>query len=232
LSTSYSQGYNLSDDSTCEVLTQTSDLNNVVKGAGLDPQGLQNNGGPTPTLALLPTSPAVDHIPASVCSSSNGYPATDQRGITRPQGAGCDGGAYELVQTVPFSSFSAQLALSGGSSPGFDLKATLALGSGSNGIDPLGEAVTLQIGSYTVTLPPGSLHQLQNGSKADAYVYAGTLNGVALQIQMVPLGGSTYQFKAEGSPVNLTGSPNPVPVTLTIGNDTGTITVAATLTGH
>jgi hypothetical protein len=45
----------------------------------LDPGGLQNNGGPTQTIALLSTSPAIDHIPASTC------PATDQRGNPPPR---------------------------------------------------------------------------------------------------------------------------------------------------
>ena len=44
-------------------------------------------GGPTETVPLLPGSPAID---AAECS-----PATDQRGVSRPSGAGCDIGAFE-----------------------------------------------------------------------------------------------------------------------------------------
>jgi hypothetical protein len=51
---------------------------------------LQDNGGPTWTHALLPGSPAIDRGEAGQC------PATDQRGVSRPQGAGCDLGAFEL----------------------------------------------------------------------------------------------------------------------------------------
>jgi hypothetical protein len=59
--------------------------------AGLDPKGLQNNGAPTQTLALLPTSPAVDAIPAASCTDINNNPlTTDQRGIAHPQGSACD----------------------------------------------------------------------------------------------------------------------------------------------
>ena len=71
-------------------------------GAGIptvDPQlsALANNGGPTYTMALAPTSPAVDAADFSLCT------ATDQRGIARPQGAGCDIGAFEstVVINVP-----------------------------------------------------------------------------------------------------------------------------------
>jgi hypothetical protein len=42
-------------------------------------------------MALAPGSPAVDHI-AIPCGTS-----PDQRGVARPQGAGCDAGAYELA---------------------------------------------------------------------------------------------------------------------------------------
>ncbi len=56
---------------------------------------LQNNGGPTRTVALLPGSPAIDAAPVATC------PSTDQRGVVRPQDgnrdgtATCDIGAYE-----------------------------------------------------------------------------------------------------------------------------------------
>src|SRR5207249_132954 len=57
----------------------------------LDPNGLQNNGGPTQTIALQQGSPAIDRIPVVYC------PATDQRGVARPDDAEstCDIGAYE-----------------------------------------------------------------------------------------------------------------------------------------
>ena len=49
--------------------------------SGKDPQ----------TLALLPGSPAIDAIPPADCVAVT----TDQRGVKRPQGRGCDIGAYE-----------------------------------------------------------------------------------------------------------------------------------------
>ena len=90
-----SAGYNLSDDATCSGFTQAGDLSDMP--AGLDPNGLQNNGGPTPTIALLPGSFAVDDIPPATCTDQSTPPVpvtTDQRGIFRPQGQGCDIGAY------------------------------------------------------------------------------------------------------------------------------------------
>ncbi len=90
-----SQGYNLIQDaSTCTIASDTT--GNIT---GLDPKlgSLVNNGGPTETHALLPDSPAVEHgNPATPGSGGTACEATDQRGLSRPQGATCDIGAFEL----------------------------------------------------------------------------------------------------------------------------------------
>jgi predicted outer membrane repeat protein len=74
------------------------DINNLITSPASailfqDPQlaPLANNGGPTPTMAIVASSPAFNRAAAATC------PATDQRGISRPQGDACDVGAYELV---------------------------------------------------------------------------------------------------------------------------------------
>ena len=54
---------------------------------------LQDNGGPTATMAIGAGSAATDKIPAR----NGGCPATDQRGVRRPQGRACDIGAYEFA---------------------------------------------------------------------------------------------------------------------------------------
>ena len=85
-------GYNIDSGSTCGFSTANNSKSST------DPQlgPLANNGGPTQTMALPSGSPAVDAIPASTAGCTG---TTDQRGTTRPQGTGCDIGAYELVQT-------------------------------------------------------------------------------------------------------------------------------------
>lgn len=80
-----SLGYNLVSDGSAG-LTGTGDLNNTDPLLG----PLADNGGPTRTHALLPNSPALDAVPVASCSV-----AGDQRGVSRPQGPGCDIGAYE-----------------------------------------------------------------------------------------------------------------------------------------
>lgn len=88
-----SADYNLVGDASCN-LSGSNDQ--VVSGPLVD--GLADNGGATMTHALLPDSPALDHIPVG----ENGCGAiwtTDQRGVIRPQDDGCDVGAYEAEES-------------------------------------------------------------------------------------------------------------------------------------
>ncbi len=83
-------GYNISSDGTA----------NLYGGASYnftDPQlgPLGNYGGPTLTMPLLASSPAIDN------ADSAHFPPTDQRGYVRPYGSGPDMGAYEYDSTQP-----------------------------------------------------------------------------------------------------------------------------------
>ena len=108
-------GYNLDFPSTreegasadtCGMSEADKDLVDV--DPQLDPAGLQANGGPTRTIALLGTSPAIGVIPiVGDCADGEDGPAlpnaegepvpVDQRGEPRPgiAGRGCDVGAFE-----------------------------------------------------------------------------------------------------------------------------------------
>ena len=82
-------GYNLDSDGSCGFGTANNSL------SGVDPKlgPLADNGGPTKTHALLAGSPAID--------KGNSFGATtDQRGVSRPQGAASDIGAFESESTV------------------------------------------------------------------------------------------------------------------------------------
>jgi hypothetical protein len=94
-----SLGHNLQSAADC-AFTATGDLKDIEPG--FLSSGLQDNGGNTDTLALEAASPAVDAIPAG----APGCTGTDQRGIARPQGNGCDIGAYELFQPIEGQQFS------------------------------------------------------------------------------------------------------------------------------
>jgi hypothetical protein len=68
---------------------------------------LGDYGGLTQTFPLLPGSPAVDAVPLDKCTLADGISPmiVDQRGVTRPQGKGCDMGAYEAIFTSYFLPF-------------------------------------------------------------------------------------------------------------------------------
>ncbi|WP_338200429.1 choice-of-anchor Q domain-containing protein [Candidatus Nephthysia bennettiae] len=86
-----SGGYNLEGLSDC-AFAATGDKQNSAPG--LAP--LASNGGPTQTIALQAGSPALD-AGDPACPP----PATDQRGMSRPQGPRCDIGAFELAVPLP-----------------------------------------------------------------------------------------------------------------------------------
>jgi predicted outer membrane repeat protein len=90
-----SAGYNFADDTSCGLTAATD-----KQAAGLDPLlgSLANNGGPTQTLLPATGSPLIDAIAAAACQSGPAAGVTtDQRGIVRPQGPGCEIGSVEIA---------------------------------------------------------------------------------------------------------------------------------------
>ena len=96
-------GGNISDDGSC-VFGSSMAVNGDTIGDNvmplLDSLGLQNNGGPTDTIALQATSPALNAIPIA-----DNCPSTDQRGEPRPDtgdnSGACDIGAFESNLMLP-----------------------------------------------------------------------------------------------------------------------------------
>ena len=90
-------GGNFSTDASCAFTQPTS---HVVSPAQLALGSLASNGGTSQTIALGAASVARDAGIDAVCAAApvNGL---DQRGISRPQGAHCDSGAYEYVAPAP-----------------------------------------------------------------------------------------------------------------------------------
>jgi hypothetical protein len=92
-------GYNIDDDGTCQLSSSTSVSDSSTIDSFLGP--LQNNGGQTDTIALLPTSttrnPAQATIPSQFVAPGQSIPtcsSPDQRGDGR--GVQCDMGSYAL----------------------------------------------------------------------------------------------------------------------------------------
>ncbi len=90
-----SEGYNFDQDGTCTA----SGGGTGEFGAGADPMlgALADNGGPTVTMNPLENSPLIDAAPSALCEGG-----TDQRGIERPLGDGCDVGAVEYISDIQF----------------------------------------------------------------------------------------------------------------------------------
>jgi len=100
-----SQDYNLIGTLTGATLTGATSHNLIGQNPELNT--LSDNGGSNSSFALLPGSPAIDHIPGSI----NGCGSTlfeDQRGRLRPANypdfsGGCDIGAFELQNPETFT---------------------------------------------------------------------------------------------------------------------------------
>src|SRR5438093_620514 len=202
-----SDGHNLSDDYSCSTFfTQVGDLNNIP--AGLDPNGLQDNGGLTKTIALLPTTPAVDAIPVSptnYCTLADGTTpvTTDQRGVTRPQGPACDIGAFELqppsgaVISVTMTTGGAvgytsapAVNFSGGGGVGASAVAVLS-SSGTVVTDGYVNAVSVSNGGSGYTSPPTVNFNGGGGSGAAVAAVLGT-SGKVVSVNVSNVGTQCY----------------------------------------
>jgi hypothetical protein len=102
--TSPSQGGNIDDQNLCKFTASTDH-------PSTDPQlgALQNNGGPTDTQLPPVASPPIDAGVVATC------PATDQRGVPRPQGPRCDSGAVERTKPTPGSPTVSNITATGAS---------------------------------------------------------------------------------------------------------------------
>ncbi len=190
-----SNGFNLADDDTCGLI-EPSDMSGVNPLLG----SLAANGGNG--LSHLPAagSPAIDSGDPDTCI------ATDQRGVSRPQGAGCDRGSIEVefpagVSTpVPYGTVSGAVCYPSEGIPPLTLyfentsDQSVASFSHTNGL-----------GVYSVDLDPGTYV---------AYAYR---NGTALA-------GSYSQAVLCGLTVNCTDH-SLVPFTVLAGQETTDIDI-------
>ena len=180
----------------------------------------------------------------------SGFPGTSMSPVQNTYGGGVfDAFVAKITSNIPFASFDARVKLDlterrhhGGEShhrphhdmaeagyhpqqdnDEFDLKATFTLGGGSNGIEPLKEAVIIQVGTFSTAIPAGSFKQHKG-----RYVFEGTINGVHLEAVLRSLIlGNDYELKMEGHGADLTGTKNPVTVSVTIGDDSGSKEITA-----
>jgi predicted outer membrane repeat protein len=81
-------GNNIDSGTTCGF----GSANGSLSSTNPQLEALKDNGGATKTMALLPGSPAVNHV---IWSAPNNCPDDDQREYPRPYGTYCDIGAFE-----------------------------------------------------------------------------------------------------------------------------------------
>ncbi len=162
------------DTSDSSGLTATSDRTGTA-AAPLDPLlgRLANYGGPVQTLALLPGSPAIDIL---ACPTGNGSLTTDARGVSRPQGANCDAGAFEsqgfTVSALTGNNQRAPLTTTFAAPVGLTL-----MGTGTD---------LVAGGQITFTITPGS-----GGASATFGTLAGcTVTGGTVAVCTIPIGTS------------------------------------------
>jgi YVTN family beta-propeller protein len=107
-----------------------------------------------------------------------------------------------------FSAFTAQLTVYPNQKE-FSINSSFTLGPTSNAINPLTEPVTLKIGSFTITIPPGSF---VNAGAPGYFTFVGVIDGVSLNVLIRQISGNNYIFGVIAKNVSLTIN-NPVTVT-------------------
>lgn len=109
----------------------------------------------------------------------------------------------------------------------FELMITFTLGADNNGVDPSAETVSLRLSggtaAFSVTIPAGSFKKDGSGQ----FTFRGTINAVRAIVSIRPLPNDAFEFEIEGERVSLKGVANPVTVSLTIGDDSGSRSVKA-----
>jgi YVTN family beta-propeller protein len=173
------------------------------------------------TIAITPDGKSVyvasnSNIVTVIATATNSVVAT----VTVGNGAE----AIAIIPDIPFSFFSSKLVIAP-SHNYFELLSDVTLGSGAAYLDPPGQPVTVQVGSFSATIPAGSFVK---GSTFGEWDFDGTVNGTAIHAKIWLDGTKQYEVLVKGS-TKLSGVTNPVPVTLTLGPNSGTASVTAAI---
>jgi uncharacterized repeat protein (TIGR01451 family) len=221
------EGTSFHTDGTCPGFTQ-------VTSAALNLGPLADNGGPTQTHALGAGSVALDAVLDGECTLPDGTTpvATDQRGVARPQGPGCDVGAYEAspeIEVTP-SAVDFQVVPVGGTG-----SATVAIGNG--GDHPLAiEGLAVGGGPFVIDGGPTAPFAIEPGGSVEVPVvfsptgprpFAGTLT-IGSDDSDEPTVTVALTGRAPGADLGLTMAVAPEQVTV---GDRVTFSVAVTNAG-
>ena len=193
-------------DTSSNTVVATVPLDSSPGGVAIAPDGrlaYVANGG-TGSVSVIDTSS--NTVVATVPLGSSGYAVA--------------------ITPTPFSALSAKVnifAAKGRTLASFDLKGAFTVAAAGGEINPLIQALTLQLANWKVTIPAGSFQQKNNGR----FDYAGTINGVWLKVKVKPTGAQAYDIKMKAEGIDLTDLTNPVTIRLSTANNTGTASVTA-----
>jgi YVTN family beta-propeller protein len=135
-----------------------------------------NSGSSTVAVSVIrtATNTVVATVPVGILSSEVGI-------VPPPPG-------------VPFLAFSATaLDIAFGAAPNedsFNLHSNFTLTGTAPAINPVTQAVTLQVGTFSITYPPGSFTKQPDGS----FFFTGVIGGVSLKAQIYPT--VTLQYRS------------------------------------
>ena len=159
-------------------------------------------------------------------TSSTDFPGTTGSPVQGTFGGNTDAFVAKITSSIPFAAFDVRANIDMDKRrhhDEFELRATFTLGPGSNGIAPRTEPMIVQVGTFSATIPAGSFKHY-NGR----FVFEGAINGVHLEAVLRSLiFGNDYELKVEGHGADLAGTANPVTVSLTIGDDSGSKAITA-----
>jgi hypothetical protein len=140
---------------------------------------------------------------------------------TSARGQTSENPAPSKESAAPTASFSKFIARVETESNELEVTALFTLGEHSNGINPLNQDVTLKVGDFSNDIPTGSFKT----SSIGWFKYEGVINGVDLEVKIVPLGANRYGFRAEAAAKGLMApAPGQSKVELSIGDNTGSTT--------
>ena len=115
------------------------------------------------------------------------------------------------------------------SAEAFAVRGVFTLGAGG-AINPPADTVTVRLGSASITIPAGSFQKWTDQEDV-VFFFFKVLNDVPVEGLIVPLGGNRFAFEIGAAGVSGLPSANPVTVMLTIGNNTGSVSVDASFGG-
>ncbi len=177
-----SSSYNLIGTGGAGGLTNGAGGNQVgvaSSAVGLSPAGLANNGGSLETIALLPTSPAVDAGSAALAFDTVGDQAIlyDARGVgfsrTNPGGL-VDIGAYELLTAAPITGLTVSTQPPAYVAPNADFGLAVTVNTSP------GEVDTTYNGPVTIALVGPTSATLGGTLTVDAANGVATFSGLSL----------------------------------------------------